>query len=83
MDSKKLFQRLSRDSGVKFSEHILRHTWATNCRLNGMDLLTLKEQGGWTRWEMVERYAHIVPLRDRAVLPNPTQMRAEVMRLAV
>jgi len=68
----KLFDRISDKSGVRFSVHILRHTWATNCRLNGMDLLTLKEQGGWTRWEMVERYAHIVPLKDRTVLPDST-----------
>ena len=54
-----LFERISDNSGVGFSAHILRHTWATNCRLAGMDLLTLKEQGGWSRWEMV-------------VLPNPT-----------
>jgi len=68
----KLFDRISAKAGVRFSVHILRHTWATNCRLNGMDLLTLKEQGGWTRWEMVERYAHIVPLKDRTVLPDST-----------
>jgi len=68
----KLFDRISAKAGVRFSVHILRHTWATNCRLNGMDLLTLKEQGGWTRWEMVERYAHIIPLKDRTVLPDST-----------
>jgi integrase len=68
----KLFDRLSDKAGVRFSLHILRHTWATNCRLAGMDLLTLKEQGGWTRWEMVERYARIVPLKDRTVLPDST-----------
>ena len=37
----------------------LRHTWAT--RFPG-DLLELKRQGGWSRWEQVERYRHGKPL---------------------
>jgi hypothetical protein len=33
--------------------------------------LELKRQGGWARWEMVERYSHAIPPRDRSALPNP------------
>ncbi|MEK7862896.1 MAG: hypothetical protein AAB295_06485, partial [Chloroflexota bacterium] len=36
-------------------------------------LLELKRQGGWERWEMVERYSHRVPVRDRLALPNPLE----------
>jgi integrase len=69
----KLFGRLREHSGIRaFSAHILRHTWATNfMSVPGANLLELKRQGGWERWEMVERYSHRVPVRDRLALPNP------------
>ena len=37
----------------------------------GADLLSLQRQGSWERLEMVERYSHAVPIKDRAALPNP------------
>ncbi len=37
----------------------------------GANLLEVKRQGGWERWEMVERYSHAIPPRDRLALPNP------------
>jgi len=50
----------------------MRHTWATNfMRVPGASLLELKRQGGWQRWEQVERYSHAVPHHDRRTLPNP------------
>ncbi len=69
----KLFARLRERSGIRtFSAHVLRHTWATNfMSIPGANLLELKRQGGWERWEMVERYSHHVPVRDRLALPNP------------
>jgi integrase len=69
----KLFQRLHRASRVRaFSAHLMRHTWATNfMRIPGASLLELKRQGGWQRWEQVERYSHAVPHHDRRTLPNP------------
>ena len=69
----KLFQRVHRASGVRvFSAHLMRHTWATNfMRVPGASLLELKRQGGWRRWEQVERYSHAVPHHDRRTLPNP------------
>jgi len=44
----------------------------------GADLLSLQRQGGWERLEMVERYSHAVPLRDRSALPNPLASRTLV-----
>ena len=71
----KVFTRLRERSGIRqFSAHILRHTWATNfMKVPGASLLELKRQGGWERWEMVERYSHSVPVRDRLALPNPLE----------
>ena len=76
----KLFQRLRRASGVPtFSAHLMRHTWTTNfMRVPGASLLELKRQGGWQRWEQVERYSHAVPHHDRRTLPNPLQKSAFV-----
>jgi len=37
----------------------------------GADLLALMRQGGWKRFQMVERYSHAIPVKDRAALPNP------------
>src|SRR5207245_395930 len=69
----KFFYRLKLASGMRdFSVHLLRHTWATNfMRTPGASLLELKRQGGWERWEMLERYSHAVPPHDTRTLPNP------------
>lgn len=74
----KLFQRIAERSGLRsFSAHILRHTWATNfMKAPNASLLELKRQGGWERWEMVERYSHATPPRDRSALPNPLHKSA-------
>jgi integrase len=71
----KVFTRLRHRSGIRgFSAHVLRHTWATNfMKAEGANLLELKRQGGWERWEMVERYSHAVPVKDRRSLPNPLE----------
>jgi len=37
----------------------------------GADLLALMHQGSWKRLQMVERYSHAIPVKDRSVLPNP------------
>lgn len=73
----KLFERIKRRSGLRaFSAHLMRHTWATDfMRQPGASLLELKRQGGWQRWEQVERYSHAVPHRDRRTLPNPTDVQ--------
>lgn len=70
-----VFQRIKARSGVAaLSAHILRHTWATNyMRSQNASVLDLKRQGGWERWEMLDRYSHATPPRDRDSLPNHTR----------
>jgi integrase len=69
----KVFARIADDSGIRrFHAHLLRHTWATNwMKPPGADLLALMRQGGWKRFQMVERYSHAIPVKDRSALPNP------------
>lgn len=48
--------------------HDLRHTWASRMAMAGVDLLTIKELGGWKTLSMVTRYAHLSPDHKRAAL---------------
>ena len=44
-----------------FRLHGTRHTSASRLAKEGVDLLTIKELGGWKTLSMVQRYAHIPP----------------------
>jgi integrase len=48
--------------------HDLRHTFASRLAMAGVDLLTIKELGGWKTLSMVTRYAHLSPDHKRAAL---------------
>jgi len=51
-----------------FTWHGLRHSFATRLVMNGVDLLTVKELGGWRTLAMVQRYAHLAPQHLRAAV---------------
>ena len=44
-----------------FRWHDLRHTWASWCRMNGVEDRDLLELGGWKSEKMVRRYGHLSP----------------------
>jgi len=44
-------------SGV--TPHVLRHTFASRLVMQGVDLRTVQELGGWKSLNMVQRYAHL------------------------
>lgn len=48
-----------------FTWHCLRHTFASRLAMAGVDLLTIKDLGGWKTLAMVTRYAHLTPGRLR------------------
>jgi site-specific recombinase XerD len=65
-----------------FTWHGLRHTFASRLVMNGVDLLTVKELGGWRTLAMVQRYAHLAPDHLRAAVeglartvPAATELR--------
>ncbi len=41
--------------------HSNRHTFASRLAMKGVDLMTIKELGGWKTLAMVQRYAHLAP----------------------
>ena len=42
---------------VDFHVHDWRHHWASHCVMAGIDLETIRQEGGWKSLRMVERYA--------------------------
>jgi integrase len=47
-------------AGVKnFTVHDWRHHWACQCVMSGIDLETLRQEGGWKDLRMVQRYATV------------------------
>jgi integrase len=49
----------------KVTFHTLRHTFASRLVMAGVDLLTVKDLGGWGDLAMVQRYAHLAPAHRR------------------
>jgi integrase len=67
-----------------FTWHCLRHTFASRLAMAGVDLLVIKELGGWKTLAMVMRYAHLSPGRLREGIerlvcaPTPDQKALRV-----
>jgi integrase len=56
------WQRACARAGIQnFRFHDLRHTWASWHVQAGTPLNRLMEMGGWSKYEMVLRYAHLAP----------------------
>jgi integrase len=53
-----------------FRWHDLRHTWASWHVMNGTPIPVLKELGGWSDLELVNRYAHLSPEHVRKYVDN-------------
>jgi site-specific recombinase XerD len=62
-----------------YTWHGNRHTFASRLVMAGVDLLTVKELGGWRTLAMVQRYAHLAPAHlasavERLVAPEPAPL---------
>lgn len=44
---------------ANFHVHDWRHHWACQCVMSGIDLETIRQEGGWKSLRMVERYATV------------------------
>jgi integrase len=60
--AEKTFPEAVRGAQIEdFRLHDLRHSFASRLAMEGVDLLTIKELGGWKTLAMVQRYAHLSP----------------------
>ena len=57
---KKAHATACRRAGIEdFHVHDWRHHWACQCVMAGIDLETIRQEGGWKSLRMVERYATV------------------------
>jgi integrase len=57
---KKAHSTACRRAGIEdFHVHDWRHHWACQCVMAGIDLETIRQEGGWKSLRMVERYATV------------------------
>lgn len=61
IDNRQWKKSCDRAGIVNFRFHDTRHTWASWHVQNGTPLHVLRELGGWAKYEMVLRYAHLAP----------------------
>lgn len=47
--------------GTGVTIHTMRHTFASHLIMEGVDMITVQQYGGWSDLEMVRRYAHLSP----------------------
>ena len=66
---------LKRAGIENFRWHDLRHTWASWHVQNGTPLNVLLELGGWSSYEMVQRYAHLSAEHLAAYAGNVSKLR--------
>jgi site-specific recombinase XerD len=82
--AEKDFPHFVEEAGIKdFRLHDTCHTFASRLAMEGVDLLSIKELGGWKTLSMVQRYAHLSPGHQRQAIErlvtrrlSPTQAEA-------
>ncbi len=67
-----------------FRFHDLRHAFASRLAMEGVDLLTIKDLGGWKTLSMVQRYAHLSPGHRQTAIERlvTRQVEAQMARVS-
>lgn len=65
-----------------FRLHDTRHTFASRLAMEQVDLLAIKELGGWKTLSMVQRYAHLSPGHQRQAIERLVTRAVAVPRTA-
>ena len=82
--AEKTFPAVVADAKIDdFRLHDTRHTFASRLAMEGVDLLAIKELGGWKSLAMVQRYAHLSPShRSQAIERLVTRKKSAEQREA-
>ena len=60
-----------------FRFHDLRHTFASRLAMENVDLLTIRDLGGWKTLSMVQRYSHLSPGHRQSAIERLVTRKVE------
>jgi integrase len=60
-----------------FRFHDLRHTFASRLAMENVDLLTIRDLGGWKTLSMVQRYSHLSPGHRQSAIERLATRKVE------
>ena len=74
----KIFPAAVADAEIDdFRFHDLRHTFASRLAMENVDLLTIRDLGGWKTLSMVQRYSHLSPGHRRSAIERLATRKVE------
>lgn len=66
-----MLRRIEEATGIKCNPHVFRRTFACLLREAGVDVMTIKDLGGWESLEMVQRYTRSVTFNSSLKFYKP------------
>lgn len=66
-----MLRRLEKATGIVCNPHVFRRTFACLLREAGVDVMTIKDLGGWESLEMVQRYTRSVTFNNSLKFYKP------------
>jgi integrase len=74
----KIFPKAVADAAIDdFRFHDLRHTFASRLAMENVDLLTIRDLGGWKTLSMVQRYSHLSPSHRQTAIERLATRKVE------
>ena len=74
----KIFPAAVADAEIDdFRFHDLRHTFASRLAMENVDLLTIRDLGGWKTLSMVQRYSHLSPGHRQSAIERLATRKVE------
>lgn len=74
----KIFPGVVADAEIDdFRFHDLRHTFASRLAMENVDLLTIRDLGGWKTLSMVQRYSHLSPGHRQSAIERLATRKVE------
>jgi integrase len=77
---RRALRRAQRAAGIDKHVHVhmLRHTWASHCIMQGIASRVVMRWGGWTSEAMLDRYAHLAPREIEAMIQRIAPQHASL-----